>query len=329
MGVAAIVVSWDDPEATLAAAASIAGQTIPVSQLVVVDNHPTSPMASTQTSARVISHPENRGFASGVMAGVRATDAEWLFVLNPDATAAPDCLKHLLNAASSNTAIVGAQVLLPDGRVNAGDNPVHLTGITTAGHLGGSVEDGAPRKVASVSGAAMLIRRSALEEVGGMAEDFFLYHEDVDICWRLRLAGWDVLFDPKAHVSHNYAFAKGAEKWFYLERNRMWTVLSCYSTRSLALVAPLLIGSEIAIVIKALREGWWREKLRAMAAVIRHRRTLARRRREVQSGRRVSDGEILRLMTGRLESPLLSSGATASAGPLMEMYRHFLRALSP
>ena len=84
----------------------------------------------------------------------------------------------------------------------------------------------------------------------------------------MRLAGWDVRFQPRATVTHDYAFDKGSRKWFYLERNRAWTVLTCYSGRSLVLLAPLLLASEAAIVLKARREGWWPEKRAAWAAVL-------------------------------------------------------------
>ena len=324
MTVAAVIVSWDEPQATAAAVRSLLEQTTPPAEIVVVDNHPDHPtmrVPDVTDDARVVCSAENLGFAGGAALGIRETSSEWVLLLNPDATAAPDCVERLLAAADEASGVVGAQILLPDGRVNAGDNPVHLTGITWAGHFGEPAETGPPRGVASVSGAAMLIRRSAYDAVGGMNERYFLYHEDVELSWRLHLAGWDVIFQPAARVTHDYAFDKGTAKWFLLERNRAWTVLTCYSAGALWLLAPLLLATEIAVSLEALRGGWWREKRKALGAVWRERRAIAERRRVVQGTRCVADADLLRRMTPTFETPLLDAPLVRFAGPLLSAYR--------
>ena len=80
-----------------------------------------------------------------------------------------------------------------------------------------------------------------------MCERLFMYEDDVDLCWRVRLAGWTVMFCPDAVVWHEYEFDKGTMKWYWLERNRLWTVLSNYSAITLVLLAPLLLGTELMV----------------------------------------------------------------------------------
>ena len=277
-----------------------------------IAEHAHGPRVPARTSASPAASPRH---------SARIT-ADWVLVLNPDATAAPDCVERLLEAAADDTvALVGAQILLPDGTVNAGDNPVHLTGVTWSGGFGEPRETGPPRSVASVSGAAMLIRRAALERIGGLNERFFLYHEDVELCWRLRLAGWDVVFQPAATVEHDYDFDKGTRKWFLLERNRAWTVLTCYSARSLVLLAPILLAAEAAVAVKARREGWWPEKRRAWHAVWSERRALRDRRRVVQATRQVGDATMIRLMAAEITTPLAPDAAPGPAQRLMRLYR--------
>lgn len=330
MSLSVVIVSYDDPASTASAVASARAQTLAPADVIVVDNHPGHPAAALPEIAEhatVLTPDENLGFAGGAALGARHADADWILLLNPDAVAAPDCVERLLEAADERTGLVGAQVLLPDGRVNAGDNPVHLTGVAWAGHYMEPRETGAPRGAASVSGAAMLVRRTALEAVGGISERFFLYHEDVDLAWRMRLAGWDVRFQPAATVTHDYSFDKGARKWFYLERNRAWTVLTCYSARSLVLLFPLLVATEAAVALRARREGWWPEKREAWASVWRERRELRARRREVQARRSVGDREILARMTATLDTALLESPAPRGTAPLLRAYRRALIAL--
>lgn len=328
MSIAAVIVSWDDAEATAAAVDSLLVQTIPLTEVVVVDNHPgnlTARVAGLSERCRIIRSPDNLGFAGGAALGIRETSSDWVLLLNPDAVAAPDCVDRLLKATDERTGVVGAQLLLPDGRANAGDNPVHLTGITWAGRWGEPAEAGPPRRVASVSGGAMLLRRRAYDVIGGMNEAYFLYHEDVELCWRMRLAGWDVVFQPTALATHDYTFDKGTRKWFLLERNRLRSILTCWSGRALAALMPLLAGTEIVIALQARRGGWWPELRAARRAVWAERAALLRRRRAVQATRRTSDAEIATLMTDELSSPLTTLPAQAAVNAALRLYGRALR----
>ena len=144
-----------------------------------------------------------------------------------------------------------------------------------------------------------------------MCERFFLYLDDVDLCWRVRLAGWQVAFCPEALVWHDYEFDKGKEKWYWLERNRHWTVLANYSPLSLLVLAPMLAGAELMVLGLALRERWVRQLMRAWISTLQGAPELLRWRRIVQAQPAASDREIVARMTGRFqtsrsESPLRS-----------------------
>src|SRR6202000_1782339 len=98
-------------------------------------------------------------------------------------------------------------------------------------------------------------------------EGFFMYYDDVDLAWRARLLGWEVLFCPAANVVHDYEFTKGSYKWRWRERNRWWCLLAHLRVRTLILLAPLLLTVEIAICARAVREGWLPAKLQAYGAL--------------------------------------------------------------
>ncbi len=275
---------------------------------------------------RVLRPDENLGFGGGCNLAARHATQPWLFFLNPDAQAEPDCLERLLDAtADADVAVAGAQVLLPDGATtNAGDNPVHLAGLSWAGRYGEPREDAPPRDVACVSGAAMLVRADDLHALGGFNPAFFLYVEDVDLAWRARLAGRRVRFVPAAHVRHDYAFDKGARKWSELEHNRLWAVLSNYRLSTLLLLVPLLVAAEAGIALLAVRDGWWPQKAGAWRRLAAQWRALGRWRRFVQGRRSVSDAEVLAPMTASLSNPLVQAPMLWLVEPVLEGYRRLV-----
>ena len=93
----------------------------------------------------------------------------------------------------------------------------------------------------------MAIRAETFGELGGFAEELFMYVEDLELGWRTRLAGLRVVVDPGGDVLHEYDYGRNPRKSYYLERNRLVFVLSSYSTRLLILLGPLLFATELGM----------------------------------------------------------------------------------
>ncbi len=263
-------------------------------------------------AAKVITAERNLGFAGGANVGAANSTAPLLLLLNPDATPAPGCLAALRTAAAEHPrwGAFQALVTLDDGAgVNTSGNLVHWLGFGWAGELDRPAADTDPddREVGFASGAALVIRREAWEHANGFDPDYFMYCEDLDLSLRLRLAGWQIGVAPAARADHAYEFDKGAYKWFYLERNRWWTLLAAYPAAVLALVAPALIAFELALLPVAARGGWLRPKLRANLAVLRTLPATLRRRREVQRTRTISAREFAASLTDSLDSPHITA----------------------
>jgi GT2 family glycosyltransferase len=327
--VAVVIVSaFEPPVSVVEAVDRVLEQSVPPGEVVLVDNNPSGVLAAVlaeHRSVRVISPASNLGYAPACDLAVRSMEAEWVLFLNPDAVPAPNLIEQLLGAASDLTGIVGAQVLLADGAVNAGDNPLHLSGLSWSGRFMEQREHGPPRPVAVASGAALMVRRADFLHVGGYHRSYFLYHDDVDLCWRMRIAGREVRFVPEATVVHSYEFEKGNyKKWFWLERNRLWTVLSNYDRTTLWLLSPLLIATELGVSFLAIRDGWWREKVRAWRDLWRQRSELRRWRTDVQALRVAPDRELVRLQTANLDTPLIVFPARRSVNALLRAYSRAL-----
>ncbi len=265
--VAVVVVTYNSAAALESLAASLAGQVGDADELVVVDNASSdgTPALARRLGLRVLETGGNPGFAAACRLGVAATRAPLVFLLNPDARVADGALARLRATAEAQPEWAAWQpvVLLPDGAVNTAGGVVHFLGIGWAGRCG---DDPAtlpqqPYETAFASGAALVVRRTAWEEMDGLRDDYFLYGEDLDLGLRLWLAGHRVGVEPRARVHHDYEFDKGPQKWFLLERNRWRTVIATYPLALLVAVAPALLAAEVGLLVVAARGGWLREKL--------------------------------------------------------------------
>jgi GT2 family glycosyltransferase len=184
---------------------------------------------------RLIPQSYRAGFAVNHNTVMRATSGRYVYVLNEDTTADDWQLERLVAHLDANprVAALGPRLVYPDGSLqdSAWRFPtplVSVLGLATLGRAGVKQSRGdVPRRVDWVTGAALLLRREALEEVGLFDETFFLYSEEVDLQVRLRHAGWEVHYVPQATVVHHESqFSAGIperrinEMW--RSRHRYW-----------------------------------------------------------------------------------------------------------
>jgi GT2 family glycosyltransferase len=255
-------------------------------------------------------------------------------LVNPDAVAAPGFADAIRRPAADRRGWAAWMGLVTAERgriVNTEGGVVHFTGLAWAGGAGRELPaepDLAPREVGFASGACLAIGLDAWQEAGGMPESFFLYEEDVDLSLRLRLAGGRIGIEPAASVDHDYEFAKGAVKWRQLERNRWAMVLRTYPAGLLALLAPALVATELALIAVSISGGWGRQKLAAVGDGIASLPRVLRERRAIQARRTVSAAEFAAALTPELSSPYLGRAARAqSLRWILRAYWSLVRAL--
>jgi len=331
--VTAILVGYlEDPTVTAGAIESLAVQSRPPEEIVLVDNSGDGRHRPTaeKFDAVYVEPGRNLGFAQGVNAGVREASGDYLLLMNPDSEADGVMLETLVQALEGDpgAAVAGAQILLPDGLVNAGNNPIHLSGLSWSGGYLDAPSSGPPQPALSVSGATMLVRRSTFELLGGFHPAIFMYHEDVDLCWRARLAGYRVLFCPDATVIHDYDFDGGRLKWQWLEEGRLIALLSNFKPRTLLLLSPLLLATELATVGASLAGGWFSGKLRAWLTVWKKRRLIRAWRSRVTGLREVPDSELLSEFSAVVDTPALDGPLIRMAAPPQRVWAGLVRFLA-
>jgi GT2 family glycosyltransferase len=323
MTLSVVIVTHNSRAAVTAALPALAAQ-LGDDELIVVDNASTdgtlAAIGEIAPSAVIVRNDGNAGFAAGANAGARVARGDLLVFLNPDATPAPGFLDAIRAPRGTWSAWQG--LVTAGAAVNTGGGVVHFTGIAWAGQA--SVAG--PREVAFLSGACLAIPRAQWERLGGFAEAFFMYQEDVDLSLRLRLAGGALGVEPAAVVDHDYEFAKGPAKWRRLEANRWATIVRCYPGVLLVLLAPALAATEAALLVVAAAGGWLPQKLLATADTLRALPRLLRERRAVQATRTVGAAAFARALTPDLDSPYL--GRAGRSAPLRWALRAYWRVVT-
>jgi len=251
------IVNTNSRELLLACLESLA----PVeAEIVVLDNASEDGSAAAVHErfphVRVIEQEHRAGFGSNHNTVIRATTGRYVYVLNEDTTANDWSFERITEYldAHPQVAALGPRLVYPDGRLqdSAWRFPTPLVstmGLATLGQLGVKQSKGASvRPVDWVMGAALVLRREALDQVGLFDEDFFLYSEEVDLQARLRQAGWETHYFPELTVVHHESqFSAGIperrinEMW--RSRHRYWRK---HHSRMGARVAALATGSQYA-----------------------------------------------------------------------------------
>jgi GT2 family glycosyltransferase len=327
-----VVVAYDSGPGLLGCVASVWADE-PDWEVIVVDNGAGGEeMEAVAAAGRVtiVTPPKNLGFGGGCNLGAKVASGETLVFLNPDTVVAPGSLRKLVEPLhDEQVGIVTARLRLLDDPdlLHAAGTAVHLSGLGWSSGYG-TAADGADVQtdVSAPCGAAMALRAETFHELGGFHDEFFLYQEDIQLGWRAQMSGRRVVCTATADVYHDYDFEKHGKKRYFMERNRIVFLGTCFSVRTLLLLAPLLLATELVMLMLALRQGWLRDKLAGWVWLVRNGRRLFRLRRETQRRRRVRDRDLIGLLTAVVDPGMLSVPAVVRMlNPLVAGYWMLVR----
>jgi GT2 family glycosyltransferase len=272
---------------------SLAAQTYRRFEILFIDNASTddsvSFVRSNYPAIQLMVQSENLGFARAGNLGLQASAAEFTALLNADLRLEPDWLERLVEAARKDPSIaaVACKLLFYDrpGCLNGVGGTMNQLGYTW--DIGMNEEDQGqfdePSEVLFASAGATLFRRAAFLEAGGFDEKFFMYHEDVDLCWRLWLLGFRIVTEPTAVAYHHFGGVTKSSKgmrWRELlgERNSMRSLLKNYESANAvrAITRMLLLSQPTNRKLAQLKNLAW--NLLYLGNTFRERRKVQSRR---------------------------------------------------
>jgi GT2 family glycosyltransferase len=286
-------------------------------RVVLVDNgcEPADMSCVRQDSRVSVVRPGiNLGFAGGCNLGAEGGDSAFVALVNSDCIVQPDTLCQLVDEASApHHGPVMASIRFADDpdQVNSWGNPVHLVGVSWAGGLGAPELRTHPYDVTAASGACLVLRRSLWEQLGGFDREYFAYVEDTELSLRSWRRGCAARCVPTAIALHHYEFSRNHGKMLLLERNRLLLVMTMWSRRALALLAPVLLAFELAVLAQATAGGWLRQKVAGWSWLWAHRDHVRARRRLLREEE--ADPRWMQRLTPELEPHVVGSVVLVSA----------------
>lgn len=265
-------------------------------------------VAKNLPEVRTVALGENRGFSGAVNAGIKASGAEFVVLLNNDTEQDPGWLAALVEAADTHPEsglFASKMVNFRDRRLldGAGD-ALRWSGLPyRLGHM--ELDRGQYGRQAYVFGAcaaAALYRRSLFEEIGAFDEDFFAYCEDGDVSFRAQLAGYRCLYVPDAVVYHVGGASTGGKRSATATRlgtrNSLSLLVKNLPLSAVPHVLPFFVAGQLARLLTAAATGSLGAHLEGVVGAWRHLPLMLEKRGEVQKRKRVSDAEIRRLLRG-------------------------------
>lgn len=256
-----------------------------------------------------IMNPQNLGFGEGNNVGVKSSRGRYIVFLNNDVEVDPSWLMELVNGIESDQTIGAAQsklLLLDDkGLIDSAGDCVNTLGFSCSRGRGQTDVGQYDRidDIFSARGAAMIVKRTVFEAVGGFDSLYFVQYEDIDLGWRIRLAGYRIVFVPKSIVFHAGRIAtnkmKPSNVVFNECKGYILTMIKNYEAKNLIRFNPFLIiiGGLIPDIFQRKNVSSILARFMVLTWLLVNLPLVVSARRQVQRNiRRVPDSEIIKLM---------------------------------
>jgi len=303
--VSIIILNYNAGNLLLNCVDSVFKSTYPNFEVLVVDN------ISTDNSHAVckkkfekihlIENKENLGYCEGNNVGIRNANGEFVVILNPDTIVEPNWLNHLMSAYNE----FGEGLYQPKffslnekHVLQSTGNMLHIFGFGFAKDKG-KIDDEKMESVEKInyaSGTCLFTSKIVLDKIGLLDPFLFLYHDDLDLGWRAAHIGINSFYVPKSIIYHaeSYSIKWSSKKFYWLERNRKYCLLTHYSKETYAKMRFSLFLVDLCVWLFYLSKGFLGAKIKAELDIFRNRKTIKIRHNQLEKMKIVSDKELIK-----------------------------------
>ncbi|SVB25106.1 uncharacterized protein METZ01_LOCUS177960 [marine metagenome] len=249
---------------------------------------------------RIIENGKNLGYCEGNNIGIREAKGDYIIILNPDTIVESNWIEELISAYSKfGEGLYQPKILSLNEKqvLQSTGNMIHIFGFGFAKDKGRKdVEvDEEIKKIGYASGTCLFTSRNVLDKVGLLDSFLFLYHDDLDLGWRASQIGINSYYVPKSKIYHveSYSLKWSAKKFYWLERNRKYCLLTHYSKNTYAKMYSSLCLVDLFVWFFYISKGFLGAKIKAELDIRRNRKFIETKYQELEKKKTVPDEKLI------------------------------------
>ena len=302
--VSVIVLNYNAGELLLNCIESIKKSAYKNLEIIVVDNISTD---KSQTickekypDIKLIQNDENFGYCEGNNIGIREAKGDYIIILNPDTIVESNWIKELISAYNKfGEGLYQPKILSLNEKqvLQSTGNMMHVFGFGFAkdkGRKDGEADEEI-KKIGYASGTCLFTSRNVLDKVGLLDAFLFLYHDDLDLGWRASQIGINSYYVPKSKIYHveSYSLKWSAKKFYWLERNRKYCLLTHYSKNTYAKMYSSLCLVDLFVWFFYISKGFLGAKIKAELDIRKNRKFIETKYQELEKKKTVPDEKLI------------------------------------
>ncbi len=284
-------------------------------EIIVVDNISTDgsqkKCKEKFPEIKLIQNDKNLGYCGGNNIGIKQAKGEFITILNPDTIVEPDCIGELIFAYNNcGEGLYQPKILSlnEENIIQSTGNMLHVFGFGFARDKGNKVIDKIEEieKIGYASGTCLFTSREVLDKVGLLDEFLFLYHDDLDLGWRAAQIGINSFYVPKSKIFHveSYSLKWSAKKFYWLERNRKYCLLTHYSKKTYEKMRFSLAIVDLFVWLFYFSKGFLGVKIKVELEIRKHKKNIEKKYHELENKKTVPDNEIIKNFPDEIFVPI-------------------------
>jgi len=313
--VSVIVLNYNAGELLLNCIESVKKSAYKNLEIIVVDNISTDKSQEIckekHPDIKLIQNDENFGYCEGNNIGIRKARGDFIMILNPDTIVEPNCIRELIFAHEKlGEGLYQPKILSLNEKqvLQSTGNMIHVFGFGFAKDKGRKDEEVGEeiKKIGYASGTCLFTSRSVFENVGLLDSFLFLYHDDLDLGWRASQIGINSYYVPKSKIYHveSYSLKWSAKKFYWLERNRKYCLLTHYSKSTYTKMHSSLCLVDLFVWFFYISKGFLGAKIKAELDIRRNRKFIETKYQELEKKKTVPDEKIIQEFPDEIFVPI-------------------------